>query len=330
MSLLAAFAASTIDRFVFWMSEAKRATYSTSALRIIYAIALLAYFGTSFRDRHYLWGAGSNWVDPETARRTWWPVFGILFPKDNQFIFDIGYAAFLALIVLFLIGWRTKFVTPLLGFYYLSLVTNSTVLSNGGDTLIRITFLFLIFADLSKHWSLDARRKKLEERARDEGIPLVPTWISNPLHNAAVILCGYQIMVVYVVSGLYKTQGTEWMEGTALYYSMTVDVFMVQPLLSELVWQSTLLVGVGTFLSIWIQVLFPLLVLWRPTRIIALLFLLGMHFGIGLFLGLWPFSLPMMALDLMFVRDSTWESAIKWTARVGARVRDFGRGLVGT
>lgn len=330
MSLLAAFAASTIDRFVSWMSGAKRAAYSTSALRIIYAIALLSYFGTSFRDRHYLWGAGSTWVDPETSRRTWWPVFDILFPKDNRLVFDIGYVVFLVLIVLFLIGWRTKFITPLVGFYYLSLVTNSTVLSNGGDTLVRITFLFLILADLSQHWSVDARRRKIEEQAVGAKVPLVPTWISNPLHNAAVLLCGYQIMVVYVVSGLYKAQGTEWMEGTALYYAMTVEVFMVQPPLSQFVWQSTLVVGVGTFLSIWIQVLFPLLVLWRPTRIVALLFLLGMHFGIGVFLGLWPFSLPMMALDLLFVRDTTWESVIPWTSRVRAKFWRFGPRLLRT
>ena len=179
--------------------------------------------------------------------------------------------------------------------------------------------------DLSRHWSLDARRRKIEERAVDEALPRIPTWISNPLHNAAVLLCGYQIMVVYVVSGLYKAQGSEWMDGTALYYAMTVDVFMVHPHLSQFVWQSTLVVGVGTFLSVWVQVLFPLLVLWRPTRIIALLFLLGMHFGIGLFLGLWPFSLPMMALDLMFVRDSTWQSVIAWTARIATNVRRSNR-----
>ena len=125
MSALANFSTSTIDRFVAWMSGAKRASYSTSALRIIYAIALLSYFGASFRDRHYLWGVGSKWVDPETARRTWWPILDFLFPKDNRFVFAIGYVVFLTLMVVFLIGWRTKFVTPLLGFYYLSLVTNS-------------------------------------------------------------------------------------------------------------------------------------------------------------------------------------------------------------
>lgn len=313
--------------FIAWMSDAKRAAYSSSVLRILYGLALLMYFGSSFKDRHYLWGVGSTWVDSQVDRQGWPTVFGLLFPKDNVASFDAQYLIFLALIVAFIVGWRTKFITPLLAFFYVSLVTNSTVLTNGGDTIIRITLVFLIFADLSQHWSLDALRKKKQLRKDPALAPRVPAWFSNPLHNAAIILCGYQIMVVYVASGIYKSLGVEWMNGTALYYSMILDVFNVQPLLSQLVWQSSIFVAVGTFLSIWVQLLFPILVLWRPTRAVALVFLLGMHFGIGLFLGLWPFSIPMMALDLLFVRDSSWQAAIKWLTNLGGNLKQFGKSL---
>lgn len=314
-------------RFFAWMTESKRATYSSSALRVLYGLALLMYFGSSFKDRHYLWGAASTWVDSQVDRQGWPTAFGILFPKENVSVFDAQYTLFLGLIILFIAGWRTKFVTPVLALFYISLVTNSTVLSNGGDTIVRITFVFLIFADLSQRWSLDSLRKKRQLRSNPDRQPVVPTWFSNPLHNAAIILCGYQIMVVYVGSGIYKSMGAEWMNGTALYYSMILDVFNVQPLLSQLVWQSSMFVAIGTFLSIWVQLLFPLMVLWRPTRIVALIFLLGMHFGIGLFLGLWPFSIPMMALDLLFVRDSSWQAGIKWLTNLGKNIRHFGKTL---
>lgn len=315
------------SRFIAWMTEAKRATYSSSGLRILYGIALLMYFGASFKDRHYLWGVGSTWVDSQVDRQGWPTAFGILFPKDNVSLFDAQYLIFLGLIILFIAGWRTKFITPVLALFYISLVTNSTVLTNGGDTIVRITFVFLIFADLSQRWSLDALRRKRQLRSNPNKQPRIPTWFSNPLHNAAIILCGYQIMVVYVGSGIYKSMGAEWMDGTALYYSMILDVFNVQPLLSQLVWQNTVFVAIGTFLSIWIQLLFPLLVLWRPTRMVALVFLLGMHFGIGLFLGLWPFSIPMMALDLLFVRDASWEAAIKWLTNLGKNIKQLAKSL---
>lgn len=45
---------------------------------------------------------------------------------------------------------------------------------------------------------------------------------------------------------------------------------------------------------------------------------MGMHFGIGLFLGLWPFSIAMIALDLVFVGDASWVRAL-------ARVREIRR-----
>lgn len=315
------------SRFLTWMTAAKRASYSSSVVRILFGISLLAYFGTSFQDRHYLWGVASGWVDPQAARQGWPTIFSLLFSKDNAAVFDVQYVIFLLLLVVFIVGWKTKFVTPLVGFFYLSLVSNTIVTSNGGDTLVRITLLFLIFADLSQHWSVDSFLRKTRKRSLPARGPLVPEWFSIPLHNAAIILCAYQIMLVYVTSGIYKSMGADWMNGSALYYSMILDVFQVQPALTEFVWQNTLFVSIGTFLSIWVQLLFPLMVLWRPTRVLALIFLLGMHFGIGLFLGLWPFSIPMMALDLLFVRDSSWEAAIKWLTNLWSNIKQLGKSL---
>jgi hypothetical protein len=134
-------------------------------------------------------------------------------------------------------------------------------------------------------------------------------------HNAAVLLCGYQVILIYVNSGIYKFMGEEWLDGSALYYALNLDVFRVFPALSDLAWQVTPFVAVGSWISIWAQLLFPLLLLWRPTRYAALVVIMGMHLGIGFFLGLWPFSLAMIALDLVFVRDASWERAFAWVGR---------------
>ena len=96
------------------------------------------------------------------------------------------------------------------------------------------------------------------------------------------------------------------------YYSLNLDAFQVVPLLSELAWQITPAVLVATWVSIYFQLLFPVLLLWKYTRYLSLVLLLGMHIGIGFFLGLWSFSLAMIALDMLFVRDSSWEKAGNW------------------
>src|SRR5699024_2407445 len=79
--------------------------------------------------------------------------------------------------------------------------------------------------------------------------------------------------------------------------------------INELLWQSNLVIYIGTFAALLVQTLFVVLILWRPTRIFALISLIFMHLGIGLLLGLWPFSLAMIALDMLFIRDTTWTRA---------------------
>lgn len=300
-----------------WFTHAEHATRSLSALRILYGCAILAVLGTSLDDRQYLWGVASVWVEPEAKRAGHVDLFRALFSKTDAGLFDLSYLVLAALAVLFVVGWQTRVVTPFLLVFWVGLASNSTVLTNGGDTVMRIVLFFLVFANLSRHWSVDAWLA-----ARRNGAPAAwprrltpPSWATNAAHNAALVLCGYQIMLVYVNSGLFKLQGTEWRDGSGFYYSLVLDAFRPFPALSDLAWQLTLGVYVATFLSIWVQLLFPVLALWRPTRVVALVFLLGMHLGIGLFLGLWPFSLAMIGLDLVFVRDSSWRDAL---ARVRA------------
>jgi hypothetical protein len=320
------------SRLVGWLTLSKHATYSLSLLRIIYGAIILGFLATNFADRQYLWGVASRWVDPEAERRGWPGLFEIVFPKDDAALFDLSYAVLAILALLFLLGWQTRFVTPLLLVFWVSLATNSTVLTNGGDTIMRISLAFLIVADVSRHWSLDSWLRARGSRwSRPLWRGAFADTVKSTAHNAAVILCAYQIMLVYVNSAIYKLAGVEWREGTAFYYSLVLDVFRPFPALSDLAWQWDVGVFVATFLSIWVQLLFPVLVLWRPTRILALVVILGMHLGIAIFLGLWPFSLAMIALDLLFVRDSSWRRVLTWVrstaTAVWARRRPLGSAI---
>jgi hypothetical protein len=84
-------------------------------------------------------------------------------------------------------------------------------------------------------------------------------------------------------------------------------------------------VELASFAAVAFPGLFPLLILWRPTRVVALVVITGMHVMIGVLLGLWPFSLAMIALDFLFVRDATWREGLallgRWRADAPGRVR---------
>ena len=299
------------NRWLSWLTSASHNLRSFAVLRIIYGAGLLITLVPSIPERSLLWGPASFWVDPE-ARRRGFITFDTLFSKTNPVLFDIAFFAMILLVVIFTLGYRTRIVTPVLLLMVVALQSNNQYVLNGGDTLYRITLVFLVFANLSAHYSLDSwlagrRRKRAHGRK-----PLIPAHASNAAHNLALILCCFQIIVVYVVSGIWKLQGDEWMDGTALFYALRIDAFMVYPALNELLWQSSMMIYIATFVALWVQTLFPLALLWRPSRIFVLVSLVLMHSGIGVLLGLWPFSLVMIALDMLFIRDSTWVKVTAW------------------
>jgi hypothetical protein len=49
------------------------------------------------------------------------------------------------------------------------------------------------------------------------------------------------------------------------------------------------------------------MLLTRPTRLIGLIGILSFHIGIAVLMGLPWFSLTMIAIDSIFIRDRTWK-----------------------
>ena len=328
------FFAELLDSTLRWGLEAKRATYSFAVLRIIYGAIVLLVLITSFADRQYLWGIGSRFIDPVATTRGYPLIFEAVFNKSSAVVFDIAYAMLALFAFLFMIGLFTRIAGPFLLIFWMGLSVNSTLLTNGGDTALRITLLFALFADLGGRWSVDAALRRRTRRAPAAWLSRIPEWVGPLLHNTALVLCSYQIILIYATSAMYKLQGIEWLNGTATYYSLVLDVFRPFPWLNDFVTQWAFPVYALTYLTLAVQLLFPVLLVWRPTRIVALILITGTHLGIGLFLGLWPFSLAMIALDFLFVKDSTWvwaiELAKKWWVRIRPAKASHGRRAVGT
>ena len=175
-----------------------------------------------------------------------------MFPKGHAFFFDLLYWILIVLVLMFLAGYKTRFVAPVMLLFWIGLQTNSMLVTNGGDTMLRLTLSFLIFAELSRHWSVDAwlQKPRGDRKSFIQRHLQVPRWLSAGLHNTALTLCCYQIMLIYVNSGIYKLMGKEWTEESAFYYSLNLEAFQVVPLLRELAWQITPAVLVATWISI--------------------------------------------------------------------------------
>ena len=153
-------------------------------------------------------------------------------------------------------------------------------------------------------------------RAR-RGRPILPT-VPATAHRVIQL----QTIIIYGMSGLDKLEGSTWRSGTAVYYAMSNLNFnrfpgLLDPLLA---WRPMqFLMQIGTWVTLAWELLFPILVLFAPTRLIAILIGVGVHTGIGAFVMVGSFSLGIMWTYLAFLDPDALGC---WVGRQRAR---FGR-----
>lgn len=296
-----------------WFVDAKRASYGTSVARVIYGLVVVLFVIANFGNRSYLWGPASQWVNPIQHFTVWaWP-FTIFDNGAPEWLFTTLFVLLGVLGFLFLIGWRTRIVGILMLWLYVSLVTTNPVATDQTDNALRIILFYFLFTDMSQHWSMDARRRaKLRASGRPARFPPIPQWIPTILHNGGIVAVAIQIFIIYAVAGLSKVQGSQWRDGTAVYYPMQLDSLSPWPALNDLLVANSVMVNVITYFAVFIQLFFPFLLLARWTRVLALLGIVGMHAGIGVLMGLPLFSMAMMAADGIFIRDRTYASVERY------------------
>ncbi len=306
------------DAGMRWVADARRATYGTALVRIAFGGGAFVFLLTHLQNREYLWGQAARWAAPLDANGGFGPPFTLFSGGLPSVDLAVAYALLLVLAALVTVGWRSRWVTPVFLVLWVSLLESNPLTGDQSDNIFRILLLYLCFADLGGRWSLDARRRA-RQLARDDAVrPFGPfgtaranaaaVQVGTLLHNFAVIMAGAQICMIYVASGLYKAQGAQWQDGTAIYYPMQLSHYRPWPWLADVLVQNSLMVTAVTYFSVFIQLFFPLMLLQRWTRVLAICGVFAMHTGIAVAMGLPFFSLFIMAGDCLFVRDATFRA----------------------
>ncbi|MGW9157082.1 HTTM domain-containing protein [Microbacterium sp. NPDC055665] len=305
-----------------WILDGKRASYGIAVTRMLLGGAVLGVLLTNFSTRFYTFGAGMAWTGqleyPGSEFMNIWPFGLFLQAASTPVISTLLYLAAIAFAVLFIIGYRTRLASIGLFVMWIAIIESNTYVNDQSDNLIRIALIVMFFAAPSTRWSLDALRRRRRAGRVPGGWgrtwlvrwwrfePVLPEWFTNSLHNFAIIALACQVSFIYVSGGLYKAGGGPWSGGTAIYDPLHVAQFAPWPELSELVTAWGPGVAFATVLTLLVQTTFPLLLLRRGTRIFALVVMLCFHLGIALLMGLPWFSLAMIAIDAIFIRDVTW------------------------
>lgn len=141
--------------------------YQTAVVRIGFAATWLLFLLREYPHRQELYGPDSPWsfglAQQLTADNH---AFTALLASDGQAFFEVFYLLAVVSSALLLVGWHTRAMSLLFMVGVLSLQNRSVFVGDGGDNVLHLMSLYLVFTRCGQVWSLDARRAA---RARAEG-----------------------------------------------------------------------------------------------------------------------------------------------------------------
>jgi len=139
-------------------------------------------------------------------------------------------------------------------------------------------------------WSVDAWR-----RHRHIGAPS-----SEPIYAIAPLrLIRFQIALVYFNAGLWKLLNPLWRNGSAVHYVLETNVYHRFPVLLPATFDWV--IPVLTYGTLFWEIAFAFLLLFRPTRRVAIALGVLLHAGMLSTIEIGPFHWVMLASYLSFL-----------------------------
>jgi hypothetical protein len=117
------------------------------------------------------------------------------------------------------------------------------------------------------------------------------------IHNTALLALKIQICLVYVLAAYYKLLDSTWLGGEAVHRSLLIDCYSL-PCLKNLPHGIYLFMNYFTLLY---QLLFPVLVWFRPTKRWLLVMGVLQHLFIAVGMGLFSFGMVMIISYIIFI-----------------------------
>ncbi len=210
--------------------------------------------------------------------------------QDEPFLLTAALGAWVAATVLLLAGLWTRWAALATWVLSMSFANVNPNIDNAGDTIRGIILFYLMLCPCGAAWSVDAWRR----RQREVGPAFVWPWVLRLLF--------VQLVFIYFMNGLYKLAGSGWLEGNSLYYVLG-DLSLTR-VSAEQVAIPLVLTQIATWLVLAWEVTFPVLVLFRRTRNLALWFGVAFHVGIFASMELGGFVPYILCLYLPLV---PWE-----------------------
>lgn len=135
--------------------------YQSAVVRIGFAATWLFFLLRELPNRRELYGPDGPWswtmAEQLIARNG---AFSALMWSDGTVWFETVFAVAVVSSALLLLGWHTRAMSVLFMLGVLSLQNRSIFMGDGGDNVIHLMAIYLVFTRCGQVWSLDARRAR--------------------------------------------------------------------------------------------------------------------------------------------------------------------------
>jgi hypothetical protein len=205
------------------VTEAALGPYQTAVIRIGFTATWLLFLVREFPHRQELYGPDGPW-DFDLAQQLTGTngAFTALLWSSGQFWFEAVYVLAALSSVALLLGWRTRTMSVLFMVGVLSLQNRSIFMGDGGDNVLHLMCVYLVFTRCGQVWSLDERRARLAREARARGERVAPDRVGPVLWGvlgfllvavtAAGRLAG-DVIVPAILWGAWLAQAVWWVVG---------------------------------------------------------------------------------------------------------------------
>ncbi|WP_425831808.1 HTTM domain-containing protein [Streptomyces fractus] len=170
-----------------WITASALAPYQSAVIRIGFSATWLLFLLREFPHRQEMYGPDGPWswgmaqqlIEDNHA-------FSALMWSDGQGWFELVYIVAVVSSALLMVGWRTRTMSVIFMIGVLSLQNRSVFMGDGGDNVIHLMSIYLVFTRCGQVWSLDARRAR---RGAEDRFGIVLWWVMG-LVLAAVTFTG--------------------------------------------------------------------------------------------------------------------------------------------
>jgi hypothetical protein len=159
-----------VSRGIARVTEAALGPHQTAVVRIGFSATWLLFLLRELPHRQELYGPDGPWswglaeqlISSNGA-------FTALMWSDGRVWSETVYALSILTSALLLLGWRTRTMSVLFMVGVLSLQNRSVFMGDGGDNVLHLMSIYLVFTRCAQVWSLDARRAARARAARARG-----------------------------------------------------------------------------------------------------------------------------------------------------------------